>query len=175
MFRGFWATAILASFLLGTAVTAQQAPQLYARHDYPITTDYLGARDTNGDRIPDLIALSAHSIAVLFGDGSGNFTPGPLSPIDMQAGVELAVADLNGDGRADAVVIGGLNDSRPPWGISVCFGNGDGTFQSGVFYQAGEDTNIRTFTVGDFNGDGNSRSSGDRRERNMVIRGDGKR
>jgi hypothetical protein len=39
------------------------------------------------------------------------------------------------------------------YGIGVCLGNGDGTFQPVVFYAAGSDTGIGFVVVGDFNGD----------------------
>jgi hypothetical protein len=41
-----------------------------------------------------------------------------------------------------------------PAGIGVCFGDGDGTFQSPVLYQAGGDSLLGYPVVGDFNGDG---------------------
>ena len=40
------------------------------------------------------------------------------------------------------------------WGIGVSLGNGVGTFQPAVFYQAGTDANTDFVAIGDFNGDG---------------------
>jgi len=47
-------------------------------------------------------------------------------------GYVVAVADFNGDGKADFVY---PNFS----GVQVVLGNGDGTFQNPVFYSAGTD------------------------------------
>jgi FG-GAP-like repeat len=42
-----------------------------------------------------------------------------------------------------------------PIGLGICFGNGDGTFQTGTFYLGGSDTGLGYYNVsGDFNGDG---------------------
>ena len=61
--------------------------------------------------------------------------------------LDVAVGDLNGDGKPDiAVVNSGSND------VSVLLGNGDGTFQPATNFDVGNSmTNI---AVGDFNGDG---------------------
>jgi hypothetical protein len=58
--------------------------------------------------------------------------------------------DLNGDGKID-LIIASIHD---PDGFGVCFGNGDGTFQQPVIYQAGTGTYGGYLVVGDFNGDG---------------------
>jgi hypothetical protein len=58
----------------------------------------------------------------------------------------VALADLNGDGKLDAVTAnyGGAS-------VSVLLGNGDGTFQPAVNFAAG--ANASTVAVADFNGD----------------------
>src|SRR2546421_6004093 len=69
-----------------------------------------------------------------------NFGPGtyPLA---------VAVADFNGDGRADVAVANiGANT------VSVLLGNGDGTFQAPQSYPTWSDP--ESIAVGDFNGDG---------------------
>lgn len=45
----------------------------------------------------------------------------------------LAIADLNGDGHPDLVVINGGSNS-----VGVLLGNGDGTFQAAVTYNSGD-------------------------------------
>src|ERR1022692_446226 len=73
--------------------------------------------------------------------------------------VTFAVADQNFDHKADLVLAGTQNATKGgawgiTWGIGVSLGNGDGTFQPAVFYQAGTDANTDYVAVGDFNGDG---------------------
>ena len=61
--------------------------------------------------------------------------------------IAATVADLNGDGMNDGVVVNLSSGS-----ISVLLGNGDGTFQPAVNYATG--ANSGSVAVGDFNGDG---------------------
>ena len=66
----------------------------------------------------------------------------------------IAVADFNGDGKADLVVVDYVDGYAD--GVSVLLGNGDGTFQTAMNYNSVG--NLQTFSVavGDFNGDGNA-------------------
>src|SRR5205814_9971811 len=67
----------------------------------------------------------------------------------------LAVGDFNGDGKPDlAVANKACPNCSPAFGgsFTVLLGNGDGTFQSAVNYDAG--TNPVSVAVGDFDGDG---------------------
>ena len=61
----------------------------------------------------------------------------------------VAVGDFNGDGRPDMVV--GIDATN---NVSVQLGNGDGTFKSGMSFQAGPESGAPYIAVGDFNGDG---------------------
>ncbi len=64
----------------------------------------------------------------------------------------LAVGDLNGDGKLDAV-LPVQSSSSGTWNqISVLLGNGDGTFQPAIPISVG--LNIVAVAIGDFNGDG---------------------
>ncbi len=71
-------------------------------------------------------------VAILLGDGTGNFTeqPNRLSVGDSPLGI--AVGELNGDGNEDLAVPNWFDDT-----VSVLFGNGDGTFAAGPVLQAG--------------------------------------
>ena len=81
------------------------------------------------------------------------------------SGNVVAVADFNGDERADIALAG--------VGLKILFGNGDGTFQPPVLYSAvGTLTSI---AVGDFNGDGKADVSlgGDHGVSVLLGKGDG--
>src|SRR5262249_41127245 len=80
----------------------------------------------------------------LLGQGDGtfqltqNYTAG-------SGALAIAVSDVNGDGAADLVIVGGF-------GVNILLGNGDGTFRAAQIYAAGRDS--LAVAVGDFNGDG---------------------
>jgi hypothetical protein len=109
--------------------------------------------DFNGDGVTDLIVEQFSGAGtVLLGNGDGKFTTLPT-----QAPNTAAVADINGDGKLDLV---------GPDGVTVNFGNGDGTFTGGTSllppWLAGETITSTTpglppgppiFVIADFNGD----------------------
>jgi hypothetical protein len=100
--------------------------------------------DFNGDGKPDVLAFTASNhLLVYLGNGDGTFQP----PQDTYAAVPLygmAVADVNGDNKADVLV-------PNPMGVLVFLGKGDGTFGTPVNYPSPAPTQL---FVGDFNGDG---------------------
>src|SRR5271166_1301196 len=65
-----------------------------------------------------------------------------------QYAVDVAVADVNGDGHLDLIVV---NDNTGSLGVLL--GNGDGTFRSAVTFYPGA-YYPGTIRVGDLNGDG---------------------
>lgn len=65
-----------------------------------------------------------------------------------------AVGDFNHDGKLDLAVVNyGDPTIADNGGVSILFGNGDGTFQPAQNLAIGK--NCTTLVVGDFNGDGN--------------------
>jgi hypothetical protein len=94
---------------------------------------------------------------------TGSSTPLFLPAVPYDSGGfwanSVAVADLNGDGKADIVVAncGSSGSNGCPGGTSVevgvLLGNGDGTFQSTVTYDSGGFGGF-SITVGDLNSDG---------------------
>jgi hypothetical protein len=74
------------------------------------------------------------------------FTP---HDINLNRGIQdFAVADFNGDGKADVAVVGNGNQ------ISVYLGNGDGTFGAAVNTTPGISGNFMAIAAADFDGDG---------------------
>ena len=87
--------------------------------------------DVNGDRNLDLLLANhdSYNVVLLLGTGRGTFEAAPSSPIVMKSGQQphthgLAVADFNGDGRADLVTVNSDNDND----VAVVLGNGRGGF-----------------------------------------------
>jgi len=89
------------------------------------------AADLSGDGRQDLVVPVADptgrvtGIEILVGDGSGGFAEAPGSPVPILAGkaLSLAVADFDGDGKADLAV---ANTNRNE--ISLLRGDGTGRF-----------------------------------------------
>jgi len=133
--------------------TPPRSPSSPGATTLSLNAQQVAVADTNGDGIPDLIT-SEGNIGVFLGNGDGTFRAGPYSDTLFLFAAGFVVTDVNGDGKVDVVLAGGLRGTDPPLGIAVCLGNGDGTFQAAVFYQAGNDTGMGNPVVGDFNGDG---------------------
>ena len=116
--------------------------------------DLITAGDVSGDGKPDLVAAGGSTLAVLKGLGGGAFAaPQTYAlPSTIRGNlVNLAVADFNGDGRADVVVIMGAQIASSG-GAYVYIANADGTLKAPV--QIDNSTNLRALAVGDINGDG---------------------
>ncbi|AFV00922.1 FG-GAP repeat domain-containing protein [Simiduia agarivorans] len=110
--------------------------------------------DVDSDGYLD-IAIANHEtsyITLLLGDGKGNFTPAPESP--MKLGIKphphaVLLKDINGDRVADLIV-----DSRDDDSVLVIPGLLDGQFAlPGTRVDVGGDP-YRGFAVDDINGDG---------------------
>jgi hypothetical protein len=98
----------------------------------------------------DLAVTVDPGVEVLLGNGDGTFQQPVLYPANFPDWV--VAKDFSGGGILDlAVSIPGLGFGYPP-GASVLKGNGDGTFQSEIFYPAGKDPKF--IVAGDFNNDG---------------------
>lgn len=106
--------------------------------------------DVNGDRKPDLVA-SHHdqsALTVLLGDGTGRFSETTSSPLDWgRSAFQIRLADVNGDGRLDALAAAGE-------GVRVMLGDGQGNFKpaAGSPFQTGR--GVWRLAVTDVSGDG---------------------
>jgi len=122
--------------------------------------------DVNGDGKPDLIVTSYCTgsgscpgegvVGVLLGNGNGTFQPAVVYDTGGIEAKWVAVADVNGDGRADVVVANCGPSGSGSCGagtLGVLLGNGDGTLLPVVTYGTGGDF-PNSVAVVDVNGDG---------------------
>jgi len=107
--------------------------------------------DFNGDGKPDLAVANSYmsTVSVRLNNGDGTFKGEVRYSLGAAGGYSVAVGDFNGDGKLDLALA--CYNSYASW-VSVLLGNGDGSFQLYVSYNAGFDP--LSATVGDFNGDG---------------------
>ncbi|HEV2177123.1 MAG TPA: FG-GAP-like repeat-containing protein [Terriglobia bacterium] len=106
------------------------------------------AADFNGDGILDLVVGDSY-VSLLQGNGDGTFR----APVDYPAlgpPSALAVGDFNGDGKLD---VAAAASNFGITGVSLLYGNGNGTFQTHVDFPASEFAS--SLAAGDFNADGN--------------------
>jgi hypothetical protein len=116
--------------------------------------------DLNGDGKPDLVvgnncsdANCDGSVGVLLGNGDGTFQPVATYPTGGSFAFAIAVADVNGDGKPDVLVLTYVKSVNVN-SVGVLLGNGDGTFQPAVTYNSGG-LFPSSVAVADLNGDGN--------------------
>ncbi len=141
--------AVVALVILVGSARGASNPTFSGRLDFAVEDSVVA--DVNGDGIPDLVAGNANGIYVTFGNGDGTFRPGPTSTISFQPS-GIHVLDLNHDGAIDLLMTGGPD--VPGCCVAISYGNGDGTFETAISFSAGENAEIETSAVGDFNGDG---------------------
>ncbi len=116
--------------------------------------------DFNGDGNLDLAVADSYTgtVTLLKGDGAGNFTPFPGSPVAVGSGpysgpFSVAVGDFNGDGNLD-LAVANFGDGT----VAILLGDGTGEFSPAAtpIVTVGSARNSEPFSiaVGDFTGDG---------------------
>jgi hypothetical protein len=135
------------SILLGNGDGTFGAASEIAIGEFP---DSVAVGDFNGDTKLDLAVGNGNSftgeVSILLGNGDGTFT----GPVGVSAGGlinQVAVGDLNGDGKPDLAVA-----LRSGSGVAVLLGRGDGGFGGAQSFAAGKvPTSV---AIDDLNGDG---------------------
>jgi hypothetical protein len=109
--------------------------------------------DLNGDGNPDVVVANciashgsaceaAGTVGVLLGNGDGTLQPVVTYDSGGFGATSIAIGDVNGDGKPDLIVANYCPASECPryyhvnGVVSVLLGNGDGTFQPAVSYDA---------------------------------------
>jgi hypothetical protein len=115
----------------------------------------IGDFDKNGTQ--DLAAamsvdsLNPNNLYIFTNDGTGALSLAHTYLVQQQV-QGIATADFNGDGSLDLIAVS-QDPIHGTWGYSVLLGNGDGTFQSPVFYPQTALLDGSTIVVADFNND----------------------
>src|SRR3984885_9478426 len=109
------------------------APVNYAL-SAPYSYQGIATADLNGDGNLDLVVPlnNQPAIAILLGNANGTFQAETDLTVGNRPG-SVAIADLNGDGKLDLATTIDQSGGQGQ-GIEVAVGNGDGTFQTPVFY-----------------------------------------
>jgi hypothetical protein len=123
---------------------------------------WIAVADVNGDGKPDLLVAETCSgcgslegtAGVLLNKGDGTFRNAVTYSSGGTVAKWIAVADVNGDGKPDLLVVNysGSGSNSPNGTVSVLLGNGDGTFKTPVSYGSGG-YGATSVAVADVNGD----------------------
>jgi len=99
---------------------------------------------------------SLMGVSVLLGNGDGSFQTAVNYSSGGYEADAIAIADVNGDGKAD-IVVGNCSSGNAgtcdSGSVGILLGNGNGTFQAPVVYASGG-AGATSVAVGDVNGDG---------------------
>jgi hypothetical protein len=111
----------------------------------------IAVADINSDGKLDLLTANNgnNTAGVLVGNGNGTFQPiATYSTGDNSSPYNIAVADVNGDGKLDLLTANNGNNTA-----GVLLGNGNGTFQAAINYDT-RGNNPIGIAVADVNNDG---------------------
>jgi len=116
------------------------------------STRSIASIDFNGDGNLDLITVNAFSddVSILLGDGTGQFTPSPQSPLEVfNIPQSIAVGDFDRDDNSDFVIAHSLANR-----LSLYTGDGQGAFAESSASPIVLGINPVATALGDFDGDG---------------------
>ena len=138
--------------LLGNGDGSFQPAATYSSGGY--LSGAVAVADVNGDGKPDLVVASEctnsnnceGSVSVLLGNGDGTFKPAVTYDSGGWLAFDVAVADVNRDGKPDLIVANYATGT-----VGVLLGNGDGTFKPALTYGANGDP--YSVAVADMNDD----------------------
>ncbi len=146
--------AVVAPVTLNTSTaTTSLLPQVTTSTGANTLPVWTTLGDINGDGKLDLVTslYLTDSVSVQLGNGDGTFQTATTILIAKGFGpAENHLVSLRGNGTLD-LIVASFNTNQ----IAVLLGNGNGTFQTPVFYTVGSAANTPTsLTTGDFNDDG---------------------
>ncbi len=142
-------TQALIGILLGDGTGAFQPTTTYS---VAATPGALAVADFDGDGIADLAAGSSLSpyVSVLKGNSDGTFQEVQSFNAYLNDVANIAVGDVNNDGKLDIVT---AQSSGSLW-FGTFLGNGNGTFQAGIYASADVISNFNSIALADLGGDG---------------------
>jgi hypothetical protein len=120
------------SVMLGGGDGTLESPSVYALSSYALGPPGIG--DFAGKGNPGVAVVTqgggtngAATVGILLGNGDGTLQPEVVTQASEIVGYQLAVGDINHDGKADVVAIGEVTGFGNDTGITVFLSNGDGT------------------------------------------------
>jgi hypothetical protein len=159
---------------LGNGDGTFQSPRPFQTGGQP--SQQVAVLDVNGDGKPDVLAANlcdsagcaTGSAGVLLGNGEGVFeAPGVLTLVECNSGgTSIDAGDVLGDGVQGLFVLnripGCANDPTGGSNVAIYLGNGDGTFQTGTYWDPYTFTGalledgigLTSLAVGDLTGQG---------------------
>lgn len=124
----------------------------FRRSELPLRTGqpwFADIGDVNGDRKPDLVAThhDQSALTVMLGDGAGRFTEAGASPFNWgRNAFQVVLADINRDGRLDALAAAGE-------GVRIMLGDGRGNFRTAPGSPFPTGRGVWRLAAADMNGD----------------------